>query len=328
MGRKAWSESMADSEYAAAMARFLGARVCELFADERIVEVYVNRDLAVRTDGAEGRRETALVLSEESIRGFLNIAATREGISLGGEDGVYEIAAELPAEIFGKARLQGMVSPLVEAAAFVVRKHPARILLLPELVASGSASPEQHAVLIEALSKGESLIVSGATKSGKTNLVNALLHELVAIRPGVRVVVLEDTPEVVCPARDTLRMVTVEKRVDLHDLVRIGVRCHPDVFVVGEVRGRDAYPFLDSMATGHGGGMCTIHAGSPQGALQRLNRLARLGASGESEQHVLIAEVIRLVVQMAWVGSAPRIVEIVRVEGWSEGRGYQLERLA
>lgn len=319
---------MADSEYASAMARFLGPRVCELFSDERIVEIYVNFDPVVRTDGVAGRRETDLMLSEESIRGFLNIAATREGISLGGEDGVYEIAAELPAEIFGKARLQGMVPPLVEAAAFIVRKHPSRILLLPELVACGSASPEQYAVLKEALRAGESIIVSGATKSGKTNLVNALLHELIRIRPGVRVVVLEDTPEVVCPARDTLRMLTVEKRVDLHDLVRIGVRCHPDVFVVGEVRGRDAYPFLDSMATGHGGGMCTIHAGSPPGALQRLNRLARLGASGESEQHALIAEVIRLVVQMAWVGSAPKIVEIVRVQGWLEGRGYQLERLA
>lgn len=318
---------MADSEYAAAMGRFLGPHVCELFSDERIVEVYVNRDLVVRTDGIGGRRETELVLSEEAIRGFLNIAATREGISLGGEESC-EIAAELPAEIFGKARLQGMVPPLVERASFVVRKHPARILLFPELVACGSATPEQYAALKEALANRDSIIVSGATKSGKTNLVNALLHELVEIRPDVRVVVLEDTPEVVCPARDTLRMVTVEKRVDLHDLVRIGVRCHPDVFVVGEVRGRDAYPFLDSMATGHGGGMCTLHAGSPQGALMRLNRLARLGTSGESNQHELIAEVIRLVVQMAWVGSAPRIVEVARIEGWLEGRGYQLERLA
>ena len=60
----------------------------------------------------------------------------------------------------------------------------------------------------------------------------------------------------------------------------------------------------------------------------RLNRLAKLGASAESSQHELIAEVIRLVVQMAWVGSAPRIVEIVRVGGLLEGRGYELERLA
>lgn len=319
---------MADSEYAAAMARFLGSRVCELFADEGVVEVYVNRDLVVRTDGTGGRQETDLTLSEESIRGFLNIAATREGISLGGEESACEIAAELPEEIFGRARLQGMVPPLVECASFVVRKRPARILLFPELVERGSVSPEQYRVLRAALEGGDSIIVSGATKSGKTNLVNALLHELVEIRSDVRVVILEDTPEVVCPARDTLRMVTVAERVDLHDLVRIGVRCHPDVFVVGEVRGRDAYPFLDSMATGHGGGMCTIHAAGPLGALLRLNRLAKWGASGESEQHELIAEVIQLVVQMAWVGSAPRMVEVARLKGWAEGRGYSLERLA
>ncbi len=122
---------MADSEYAAAMARFLGSRVCDLFADEGVVEVYVNRDLVVRTDGTGGRQETDLTLSEESIRGFLNIAATREGISLGGEESACEIAAELPEEIFGRARLQGMVPPLVECASFVVRKRPARILIIP-----------------------------------------------------------------------------------------------------------------------------------------------------------------------------------------------------
>ena len=117
-----------------------------------------------------------------------------------------------------------MVPPLVECASFVVRKRPARILLFPELVERGSVSPEQYRVLRAALEGGDSIIVSGATKSGKTNLVNALLHELVEIRSDVRVVILEDTPEVVCPARDTLRMVTVAERVDLHDLVRIGVR--------------------------------------------------------------------------------------------------------
>ena len=74
--------------------------------------------------------------------------------------------------------------------------------------------------------------------------------------------------------------------------------------------------------------MCTIHAAGPLGALLRLNRLAKWGASGESEQHELIAEVIQLVVQMAWVGSAPRMVEVARLKGWAEGRGYSLERLA
>jgi type IV secretion system protein VirB11 len=278
----------------------------KLFADEEVVEVYANGDLAVRTDGAGGRQETGLALPEEAVRGFLNIAATREEISLGGE-GSCEIASELPAEIFGKARLQGMVPPLVERASFVIRKHPARILLFPELVASGSVSPDQYRVFRQALAAGESLIVSGATKSGKTNLVNALLHELVAMRPGIRVVLLEDTPEIVCPARDTLRMVTVETRVDLHDLVRIGVRCHPDVFVVGEVRGRDAYPFLDSMAACARStrGARGLDEAQPPGPARRLGR-----------------------VPPAWVGSAPRVLEIVRIAGWLDGRGYELERLA
>lgn len=34
------------------------------------------------------------------------------------------------------------------------------------------------------------------------------------------------------------------------------------------------------------------------------------------------------VLQMAWVGSAPRILEIVRIAGWLDSRGYELERLA
>ena len=44
-------------------------RLCELFAGRRVVEVYVNRDLVVRTDGALGRQETDLTLSEEASGG-------------------------------------------------------------------------------------------------------------------------------------------------------------------------------------------------------------------------------------------------------------------
>ncbi len=47
------------------------------------------------------------------------------------------------------------------------------------------------------------------------------------------------------------------------------MRHRPDVLVVGEVRGKEAYVLFQALATGHGG-MCTLHADSIGSAVKRL----------------------------------------------------------
>jgi flagellar protein FlaI len=49
------------------------------------------------------------------------------------------------------------------------------------------------------------------------------------------------------------------------------MRHRPDVLVVGEVRGQEAYVLFQALATGHGG-MCTMHAENLGSAIKRLTQ--------------------------------------------------------
>jgi flagellar protein FlaI len=47
------------------------------------------------------------------------------------------------------------------------------------------------------------------------------------------------------------------------------MRHRPDILIVGEVRGQEAYVLFQALATGHGG-MCTMHAENLDSAIKRL----------------------------------------------------------
>ena len=59
--------------------------------------------------------------------------------------------------------------------------------------------------------------------------------------------------------------------VALFDLVKTCMRHRPDLMIVGEVRGQEAYVLFQALATGHGG-MCTMHAENVQSAIRRFTQ--------------------------------------------------------
>lgn len=90
-----------------------------------------------------------------------------------------------------------------------------------------------------------------------------------------RLVVVEDTPEISLSAPNALGLVAVkgemgEARVSANDLLQAALRLRPDRIVLGELRGEEAVSFLRAVNTGHPGSVSTIHANSPQAALQQL----------------------------------------------------------
>ena len=120
------------------------------------------------------------------------------------------------------------------------------------------------------------LIVAGATSSGKTSLVAALMAE---VDPSQRLVIVEDTAEL--PLRHT-HALRLEARpptidgpgaVDLAQLVRTALRLRPDRIVVGEARGDEVLALVQAMNTGHDGSISTCHANGPTDALLRLESL-------------------------------------------------------
>ena len=132
------------------------------------------------------------------------------------------------------------------------------------------------ALLREILEARCNVLVSGATSSGKTSLVGALIGEIDARE---RIVVVEDTTELPIDHDHVVRLESRPRTVDgptpieVVDLVRAALRLRPDRIVVGEVRGDEVLGLVQAMNTGHDGSLSTCHANGPLDALLRLESL-------------------------------------------------------
>ena len=104
-------------------------------------------------------------------------------------------------------------------------------------------------------------------------------------------------------------------------LVRNALRMRPDRIVVGEVRGGEALDMLSAMSSGHDGSLSTVHAGSPEEALRRVETLALMAGLGLPHAAIReqVAGALDLVVHQARMSGGERRVvavsEVVRVAG-------------
>lgn len=293
------------------------------FADDDVTEIYVNpQDGTVRFDTrSRGKIDTGERLDAARVEMFLNAVAMYAKATLSAEHP--SLQAELPFGVFRGSRLQGFVPPLTQGPTFTIRKPPATVYTLDHYVQRGALGAGHRAVLRDAIDAHWNILVIGATASGKTTFGNALLRDVTERFPMERIVILEDTIELQCTAPDHVGLRTTPEH-SLAQLVKMTLRTSPDRIVVGEVRDAAALDLLDAWATGHPGGIATLHASSPEGALLRLDRLAQ--RANVPSQIALIAEAVQLIVAMAGGVDGKRVTQVVRVTGLDRRGQFVLER--
>ena len=154
---------------------------------------------------------------------------------------------------------------------FTIRKFRENPYTITDLIKFGTISPEIAAYLWILVEHGRSVMICGATASGKTTLLNSLS---MFIKPEMKVVTIEEVRELrlhenwipMVPRPSYQPGVT---EITLFDLLKSSLRQRPDYIIVGEVRGEEAYTLFQAIATGHGG-LCTIHSDSVEYAIKRL----------------------------------------------------------
>jgi pilus assembly protein CpaF len=267
--------------------------------DERVTDVLVNgsSEVWVERSGVL-ERSAARFADDDELMSLLRRLLAR---SRGRADWAMPIAS---ARLADGSRLHVVLPPIAPDGPLVsIRRAPSRPLSLDDLVARSMLSPDDAAVLRTHVRGRRTIVISGATGTGKTTLLNALLG---CVEASERVVTVEETPELrpACAHRVALvaRDANVEGKgsIDLQTLVRAALRMRPDRIVVGEVRGPEAAAALAAMSTGHEGSLLTVHAGSPRGALQRLVSLAlHEGSSGtESSLDRQVRDAVDVVVHL------------------------------
>ncbi|WP_042921644.1 P-type conjugative transfer ATPase TrbB [Stutzerimonas kunmingensis] len=292
----------------------MGPRIAAALEDADIAEVMLNADGRLWIDRlTSGRQEIGTMTPSEGER-IIRLVAAHVGRAVHAANPL--LSAEMPET---GERFEGVLPPVSAAPAFAIRKRAVQLFTLESYIEDGIITPAQATVLLAAVHKRQNILIAGGTSSGKTTLANALLTEVAGT--GDRVLVLEDTVELQCAARDQVCLRTLPGVVTMRDLVRSTLRLRPDRIVVGEVRGAEALDLVKAWGTGHPGGIATIHAGSCHGALLRLEQL--ILEVSLAVPRPLIAEAINLVVFISGRGHGRRVQDIVCVRGHGE-QGYSL----
>ena len=108
----------------------------------------------------------------------------------------------------------------------------------------------QGDILTQAVADHKNILVAGGTSSGKTTLTNALIAEIAKACPDERLIIIEDTGEIQCTARNVVFFHT-SATVSMTLLLKQSLRLRPNRIFVGEVRDHAALDLLDAWNTGH-----------------------------------------------------------------------------
>ena len=277
------------------MRRILGENICAVFDDTSSVEIMLNDDgrILVERHG-HGITELTRMNPAKALNFLALMASWRETVV----DRNRPIVEGAMPDEFRRARFAGCIPPLTPMPTFSIRLPTTRIFTLEDYVHAGILAPDQRDYLTEALDTRKNILVSGGTGSGKTTLLNALSHRVAQVSGlDQRVVIIEDTREIVCKAPNTVQMLTdPDANIDMTRLLKLTLRYRPDRIFVGEVRDGAALALLKAWNTGHPGGLATLHANDPEAALIRLDQLCQ--EAGVPSQSALIREAVDVVVQI------------------------------
>ena len=226
------------------------------------------------------------------------------------------------------SRVCAVLQPIaVDGPCLAIRRFALRPLPL-----SAFAVPDVVSLLQTIVAGRCNLLVSGATSSGKTTMLNALA----ALVPTTeRIITLEDIAELRLPHPHVVRLETRAAsaegagEVTLADLLRTALRLRPDRLVLGEVRGAEAVQLVQAMNTGHDGSMSTVHANSAIDAVARVCSLVLQEVPGWPLDaiHDQVRRSIDVVIHLGRsTAHHRRVVEVCETD--TAVGGVQLRRLA
>lgn len=324
----------------AKLKRELGETVLQLLAAHDTEDIVLNPDSSLWAKRMSMDFQRVGGMPAAQAASALNTIAAWKGTVMNHDRPVLE--TELPLD---GSRFEGIISPVVCNPIFAIRLRPKQIFTLEQYENSGIITGKDddrnrtrtrtsfaeavrgldHADVIRAAVKArKNILVVGATGSGKTTLINAILDELSRVAPGDRVISIEDTTELQCSVPNYVDLRAVGG-VSMLDCLRACMRLKPTRIVVGEVRGAEAHTMLKAWNTGHPGGAATVHANDALSGLIRMESLVAEATS--ASQQTLIAEAIDLVVfvdQEPGLQAGRKVREVMVVSGYRDGR-YQVE---
>lgn len=292
----------------------------EYLVDDAINELSINPDgsIFVEAAGAAHMERVDVTLSPQAIK--------RLGAQLAGETrntlGALNPIVSGRVMVWGNPqRVQVVIEPAIEhGVSLSIRKYLTRALKSADInfVDGGQIKVEEarrtrhqeigelaragniQALFRQVIDEKFNILISGGTSSGKTTVARALLS---MADSNERIITIEDAQELNPPHKNQVGLIADRKEKSARSpsrLLESCLRMRPDRIIVGEIRGVEAYDFLEAINTGHPGAITTIHADSPELAFDRLALMVMRSGVRMSHSEVIqyAKKTIDLVVQV------------------------------
>ncbi|MGI8774399.1 MAG: CpaF family protein [Actinomycetota bacterium] len=293
-----------------------------LFDDPEVEEIWINGPGKVFCARRGQHHLTNIVLEQERIPELVERMLRSSGRRLDLSSPFVD--ATLP----DGSRLHVVIPDITRRHwAVNIRKFIVRAHTLDELVRLGSLDRGCADFLAASVQAGLNIVVSGATQTGKTTLLNCLSAHIPSRE---RVISCEEVFELQVPLPDVVALQTRQANlegkgaIDLRRLITEALRMRPDRIIVGEVRQSEALDLLVALNSGLPG-MTSLHANNAIEALRKLTTLPLLAGENVTHSFVVpvVASSIDLIVHLRKVGRARRVQEVLGVTGRVEGEAIE-----
>jgi len=288
----------------------------KILVEDSIGDIMINRHDRIFVEKQGKLEQLPLVLeSKEALTMLADYIMRMCGKNLATE------AQSFDGMLPGGSRVSIVLAPAAaDGASIAIRKVSKHMLTFDDMVEQGILFPNVAAFL-KAMAKARvNVLISGATSSGKTTLLNALSAY---VSPDERVITIEDTAELQLQHKNVVRFEAndVDGGMSQRDLLKSALRMRGDRIIIGEIRGIEVFDFLQALNSGHDGSMGTIHANNPRDAFMRLELMIGMNSSNLTQKFIRqqIASSLNIVIQTQRFENGQRrishITEVVGLEG-------------
>lgn len=247
--------------------------ISSLMEDRKVTEIMVTADGVVWVERSGAIENSGIVLSEGDRRIALTTVAKHVSRDL-----TQNTDEAIVSTSIGGLRFAGALMPVdARGTTLCIRKHldPGERPSLEQLIEWKMLSQVQADLLVDlVIVQKKNAMFIGATSSGKTTTMNALLSKLPVYE---RIGLIEDAHELALkvPNKDcylTNPQVGITSRL----LIQHAMRSRYDRLVVGESRGEDTFDLIRALSSGHNGSMTSIHGSGAMAGLLTLEMLYQM----------------------------------------------------
>ncbi len=284
--------------------------VKKYFEDPAITDIKIIRTGEIIIEKfSVGKVFTGEFLSPQQVKGIILSASHLLEQEIDYSTGLPKLECVLPKPY--NLRFTGILPPAVPNAEIAMRRPAAKIFTLEEYLENGQLQKDEYDLICSYIKERKNILVGGSTGSGKTTFTNAILRKMTEYTPNDAFYIVEDVPELQCPAHDTTFLAVNRKCAA--EAVRTALRWTPNRIIFGEVRyGEVADELIKSWNTGHTGNVTTIHADTASSMLIRLQDILAEVITGVLPD---LTQVIHLCVHLKKrPGKSPIVDEVMPIQ--------------